>query len=257
MNPAGFLPSFKPPGIPTGFRSVLVAVVISGLGLSSLSGCSETISGSSVMVVVNYDYANFNRISTTRGCYTTVKQSNQFSVAVSINENLQSFLQVTEANGTLSIGLREGENYENAQLGATIMMPDLRAVTLTAGSRLSVQDSFVVSGDIDGTLSAGSAFDGTVACTNLLLILSEGSSTALKGEAHAMVLSFTGGSTANLLEFPVNRADITVNGGSTVAVAVRETLAVTAAGGSTVSYRGSPTITRSEVTGGSSLINIP
>jgi len=186
-----------------------------------------------------------------------VKESNQYSVAISINENLQSFLEVGVVNGTLSIGLREGENYSDAQLGATITMPDLRAVTLTAGSRLSVQDSFVVSSDIDGTLSAGSAFSGAVACTNLLLILADGSTASLRGEAHAMVLSFTGGSTGGLLDIPVNRADITLSGGSSAAVTVRETLAVTAAGGSTVSYQGDPVITRSEITGGSTLVHLP
>jgi hypothetical protein len=82
------------------------------------------------------------------------------------------------------------------------------------------------------------------------LDLSGGSRVSASGSGEDITIDASGGSGADLADFPVVNADIDASGGSQVTVNVSGTLNVDASGGSQISYSGNPTLGTIDTSGG-------
>ena len=83
------------------------------------------------------------------------------------------------------------------------------------------------------------------------LTLQNGSHVTVSGPGSDVTFNISGGSHANMGDFNVENADLTVSGGSHVTVNVGGRLDVEVSGGSHVRYRGDPQIGDVDISGGS------
>ena len=129
-------------------------------------------------------------------------------------------------------------------------MPVLRQIDLSMNSKGTIS-GFQSSEDFIANLALGSSLSGDIEAENLICDIASGSNIKLTGNADEMTLNGSGGSTAELSEFELTSAKITLTSGSKATVNVSESMEVDLSLGSNVTYIGDPAITRIEISGGS------
>jgi hypothetical protein len=205
-------------------------VRIVDVGTSSPRG----IRGSGHIVTTDYQLTGFSAIAVDSGFTVDASQSDVFSVAVTSDDNVVPYLQVTQQGQTLKIALQSG-SYTNTTLRATVSMPQLTGIDLNGGSRMT---------------AAG--FNEVEA---LDLSTNGGATLTLKGAGNSLTANGNGGSRFDLSAFPVTTATVEVNGGSTGIVNVNGgPLNVTASGGARLEYTGKPSGGTRAISGGASVV---
>ena len=212
-------------------KLTLVLFVLFGLAASGCGGLAS-LTGSGNVVTREEAITGFDMLDVSEGFQVDVRQGDNFSVVIRVDEDLLDDLQVVKEGSTLKIGLKPGGSYnlKNVTLEADVIMPELTGADLFSGSHLNGE---VEIGDVTFNLSAGSH-------------------VTLSGSAGNLMIDANGGSHVNLADLAVVDASVEANGGSHVTVNPSSTLNVVAKGGSHVTYLGSPTLGTIDTDGSSS-----
>jgi len=215
-----------------------------------LVGCGPIVTGSGNPETETFDFSDFTKIEAHNGFRVDLKESSDFNIEITVDDNLQEYLEVDEVGGTLRISLQRGRLYTSATLNAKITMPDINRLDLSGGSRADVT-GFNLSHDLSIELSGGSRVYGDISAEDVDLELSGGSRIELEGSADNLVADCSGGSQLELDSFPVGNADIEISGGGSGDIDVSGTLDLNLSGGSRVLYSGEPKIGDIDLSGGS------
>ena len=210
---------------------LFLAVIFSGaFGFINIFPFGSEITGSGDVVTRTFDYQGFTAIDTGNGFSLEVTQGDQYSITVSVDDNVVDRLKVSKSGDTLSIGLDPG-SYNNMNLVARINMPALNGIELSGGSN----------GDISGFTSTHD-FD---------VALSGGSWATIVGSAGDLAIDASGGSHFDFSEFTVDYVSVEMSGGSHGSVYVGGRLDADLSGGSHLDYYGSPELGDIETSSGS------
>ncbi len=171
---------------------------------------------------------------------------------IRIDDNLTDQLDATVTEGTLHLGLKPGSNVRNATMSAEITVRGLDHLS-TGGASQATLDSPVTGPSLQLVADGASTVIGPLRVDHLKASGSGASVLALSG--HAGDLDFSAAGTSRLLgsELTVANLNALLSGASQATVAVSDTLAATADGVSVLRYRGTPTITRRQTSGVSSI----
>jgi len=228
---------------------LLMAIVLAGCcGVPSFGG---TI-GSGRVVDKEYPLTGFDRVEASHAFQVQVSQAANYSVVVSADDNILPDVEVTLSGDTLRIGLRPGRNYARATLRARIALPSLRGVGLSGASQATIT-GFQSSSDLDLHLSGAASLRGDIRAGNLRAGLSGASRLTLAGSGQRLELNGSGGSNADLLNWPASDAVVHLSGGSRADVNVSGHLDAELSGGAHLEYAGKPTLGRVETSGGASI----
>jgi len=234
-------------------KSILVAVLTLLLvSLVMLMGCAGVVKGSGDPITEPYNLNDFTTIEAHNGFQVELTKSNDFSIEITIDDNLIEYLEVDKSGNTLRIRLQQNRLYISVALRAKITMPDLNRLDLSGGSQVHVT-GFNLSHDLSIELSGGSRATGDISADGVDLKLSGGSRIELAGSADNLVADGSGGSHLELGSFPVDNANIKISGGGGATVDVSGTLDLDLSGGSRVIYIGDPKIGDIDLSGGSTI----
>lgn len=212
---------------------LLIAVVFSSaFGFTSVFPFGRTRTGSGDMVTREFDYQGFTDIDVSHGFSVTVTEGDDYSVSVTVDDNVVDYLKVTRSGDTLSIGL-EPRSYDDVSLEARVTMPALNGVELSGGSWV----------DVSGFSSS----------QDFALDLSGGSHAVIVGSAGDLTVDASGGSSIDLSGFKVQDVRVEFSGGSSGSVYVGGVLDVDLSSGSRLVYYGDPELGDVETSGGSSI----
>ena len=199
---------------------LFLAVIFSGVfGFTDLFPFGSDIIGSGDIVSKTFDLQDFFAIDAGYGFSLAVTQGDEYSLAVSVDDNVLDRLDVRKDGDTLKIGLDPG-GYARMNLVARVTMPSLNSVEFSGGTR----------GEISGFTSTH----------DFEVVLSGGSWAIIEGSAGDLVIDASGGSTFNFSEFTVNDADVVLSGGSNGSVYVGGRLDADLSGGAHLDYYGDP-----------------
>ena len=207
-----------------------------------LSGCImglAGVQGSGDIVTLEQTLTGFTEIEAGHGCRLTVVPSNDYSVVVRIDDNLQEYLDIDVDGSTLRIGMDSFVNFRNRHFEVDVMMPYIDAVGLSGGAR-GIVDDFDLDHAFEVRLSGGSRLEGDFSATHLDVSTSGGARVDLTGSSGSASLSASGGSRIVLEEWETDDADVSMSGGSRSSVNATETLTGSVSGGASVSYVGTP-----------------
>ncbi len=223
-----------------------------------LVACDNGIDASGELSTVPYALSDFSGVTAENGCLLTLVADTAFSVEITTNENYVPYLDVFVRDESLTIRLDPNRSYDgNKVFRATVHMPQLRALVLSAGSHANLGSGFRSTLPLACVLSAGSSARGEIETGSLSAVLSAGSEIILTGSGTQGALVASSGSRADLGNFTLNSGSVAASGGSTVTVNVLGALNIDASGGSTVNYRGNPTLGSVNSSGGSTVKRIP
>ena len=124
-------------------------------------------------------------------------------------------------------------------------MPELQQLTLSMNSKGTIS-GFRSSEDFTLDLALGSRLSGDIEAGNMICTIGSGSNATL-------ILDASAGSTMDGAKLELTQASITLNSGSKAIVNAEESMSVDLRLGSSLTYIGDPTITKIEISGGSTM----
>ena len=257
----------------TAFRIALITVLLSAF---LVAGCSlpgvRFVTASGPVVTRDYNITDFTSVESGAVYEIELVPSSSYSIAVTSNENIFDYIQVTKSGSTLKLSLKSGISITGPlTLKARVAMPELWGLELSGASkatanafktahdfRLNVSGAGRVDFDLEtgrftADLSGAGRGQGKLKAADTDIRLSGAANLELEGSGANAVIDGSGAASAGLSQFNVRDARVTLSGGSHGSINVSGKLDVNLSGGSTLQYGGSPTMGRVDVSGGSTL----
>jgi hypothetical protein len=228
----------------------ILIIILSILAL--FIGCVGVINGSASTYTEEFTLSGFTGIDARNGFQLEIDRGETFSVEITVNTNIQKYLEVDVSGSKLTIKLESGRIYNKLTLEAKITMPSLVLLNLSGGSRATL-DGFSSSGNFTANITGGSRVSGNLVAADINANLSGGSQLNLSGSASILLATITGGSQLNLEGFPIGNVGINLDGGSRATINISGILDANLSGGSQLYYIGNPTLGEINMSGGSSI----
>lgn len=196
--------------------------------------------------------SNFSKIDANKGLIVTVEQSDQYSVEVEADENLQEHITTKVENGTLIITTDENIDDATAK-DIHVKMPSLTEIQTSSAATIETRGTYKgVGSSITVKTSSGSEANLDLEFDSINCETSSGSSLKVKGKALKLTTDSGQGSSIDAQNLLVNDIVSEASSGSSTDVHPIVSLDAKASSGSTISYRGSPTkVTKEASSGGS------
>ena len=196
----------------------------------------------------------FDKVEVSNAFTLDIRQGEDFSVIIRVDDNLLEHLEVVKQGSTLKIGLEPGRTYNirRATMEAEVIMPKLTGLELSGATQTTIS-GFESTERLDVDVSGASQLRGDIEAGDARFDVSGASRVILSGSAGDLTIDASGASTANLADFTVGDADVQASGASTVTVDVSGRLDAEASGASSVFYLGNPTLGNIDTSGASSV----
>ena len=218
--------------------SILTLVIlISGL----LIGCDNVLTGSGNLKTENFPFSDFTQVEVSSAFEVKITQSDSYSVAVTVDDNLVEYIDVSQEGITLKIGFKTITMRGPATLKATITMPLIHGLYILEASECNIS-GFSTTDDIDIKIRQAGKVTGDLKSGNVKLNLEEASSIQLDGSANDLIAEVNDASKMNLGNFAVKNAHLSLSDASTGTVKLDGRLDADLRGASNLFYVGEPTM---------------
>jgi Putative auto-transporter adhesin, head GIN domain len=212
--------------------------------------CTRQLAGSGNVVSRQIPVSSFSKVRVSNTFVVQLSIGNPPAATVRVDDNLVGHLDVGVSGDTLRIGLKEGISVTHATLQADVTAPSVSAIDASGASTVTPSDP-LASASFTLKLSGASSFDGSVDVTQGGVELSGASHAVLSGSATTMSVSASGASQLLAGDLSIGSLTIELSGASHGEVHVTGTISATASGASNLTYSGSPTFTKRDVSGAS------
>lgn len=172
---------------------------------------------------------------------------------VTMDDNLTDRVEAAVIGDQLRLGIKSGMSVRNATLSAEVTVGQLDRLDASGASQV-ILNSALTSPPLRLVVSGASAVTGPVTVGQVQATVSGIGALALSGQVQDLRFSAAGESQLPLADLTVRHLDATLSGASHATVTVTDTLAAQAAGASVLRYRGTPSVTRSQTSGMSSIV---
>jgi len=231
-------------------RTLFLLTVIA---LIALAGCGlQSERGSGNPVTREFDFTDFDQVNIENAFQGTITRGDTYRVSVTVDDNLEQYLQVEQAGGRVTIGFKEPVLLRDATLKYEITMPALTALNASGASNAILRD-FASSDAFAVEASGASRIEGTITTGDLTATASGASTISLAGQGGALRGNASGASTLDMEEFSAASANVDASGASTISVNTAGRLDASASGASNVRYIGDPQLGNISESGGSNV----
>lgn len=194
--------------------------------------------------------ADFKSIDVAYGIKLIVEQSNDNSITVEADENLQRLIVTKVENGVLKIEASEGYNSTETPK-VTVKLPIINGLTSSAGASIS-SNNVLITENINVKSSSGSDIHIEVEADAITLETTSGSEIEASGKALRLETASASGSHIEADKLMANEVIARSSSGSSTNVYPIISLNAKASSGSAINYHKVPkTITKEESSGGS------
>ncbi|MBI4658461.1 MAG: DUF2807 domain-containing protein [Verrucomicrobia bacterium] len=225
----------------------MTSLALAGCGVLGLS-----ITGSGQTVTKDYDVSGFSRIAVGNAFQVEIKQGPEHKVAVTVDDNLLEYLDVTTSGETLRIRMQPNLNVRNGTLKAAITLPDLTGLDLSGATHTTVS-GFSSDKPLEVEVSGASRLRGEIKSGDARYEVSGASNIDLQGSAGSLDVSASGASEANFEKCSSSNIVAHASGASHITVTANGNLEADASGASSVRYAGEPAKLRTNASGASSV----
>ena len=192
----------------------------------------------------------FTKIEVKQGIQLFVEQSNDKSIVVETDDNLQKIITTTVENGVLIIEADESFDATNGGPKVTVKLPTINGLEASSGSNIKSNNT-LISDNLQVKSSSGSTVDLNVEADVLTLESSSGSDLKANGKALKLETNASSGSKIDARNLLANEVDAQASSGSDTNVAPILNLKAKASSGSSINYYKVPkTINKTESSGG-------
>lgn len=194
------------------------------------------------VVVENRDLKGFSKIEVSGAFQIRIIKSNTYGVKVEADDELMRNI-ITEVSGdklVVKLLYKDKSSYTKTKvLNITVQTPSLTALTCSGAVEASSDDIFEAD---KFELKTSGASEVKLGINAKLLIskFSGASEVKLKGKVDTHALEMTGASELEALDLEASKYAIQSKGASDCKIFVKDELAVSGSGASSIKYKGSP-----------------
>lgn len=193
---------------------------------------------------------DFKKIEVSQGIKVIVEQTDNKSITVEADDNLQQHIITQIENGVLIIKSDEGFNATETPI-VKVKMPVTNGLNSSSGSEITSLGTLITE-NIDVESSSGSQIKIAVEADAIKIESTSGSSIEVGGKALKAATSSSSGSTIDAKNLMTNEVISQSSSGSNTSVYPIVKLEAKASSGSSISYHKIPkTISKEESSGGS------
>jgi hypothetical protein len=232
-------------------RSSIAAAAFGGVLLSGC-GIEPGTAASGNPTTIQYQFTGFTGVVAGAVFDVVIKAGASPSVAVTVDDDLVEYLDVTVSGDRLQIQLKPNHDTSRATMKAVVTLPELTSLELSGASSGRVE-GFRSPQAVDIRLSGASRLEGEIECGDLGLTLSGSSRADLKGSTGNLRLHASGASRAEIAQLLVKDANVEASGASHAAIHPSGTLHARASGASSVVYAGEPATVDAHTSGSASV----
>lgn len=154
-------------------RKIVSAVIGTAIAVITLTSCGPVLDGSGTPTTISYEHENFTSFSINGAAAVSIRQEgSDYSVSVTIDNNLQDKVDCRVSGSSLVVGLDQGYNYRNVTMSAEITIPAAvqpTAINMSQASRgtvlISNTGNFAVTMSGAAILNIGSDWTSTGSLT--------------------------------------------------------------------------------------------
>lgn len=236
---------------------IVLASVLTIIGGAILLGFWKPLGdviGSGTLASEIKDFTDFTIVEAGWGFEVEISQSDSYSINITADDNMFSYIDVSQTGDSLIIGLKWGYSYQNVRLKAEIKMPNLSELRFSGGTSGSIEE-FTSTHEFIVDLSGGSRLSGDFTTSGDAKFTISGGSRllGLAGVANNLTVNASGGSVLELSDFSVHDASVNLSGGSRATINLDGGLEGDLSGGSSLKYLGNPTRVDVSTSGGSTV----
>ena len=252
----------------------LAIILIFSAGLL-MTGCSRIgfVAGTGQVISKLYEYKGFSSIDVSSAFKFEIRQSSNYEVTVSTNEDVFPYLDVHQTGETLIIRLKPG-SFTDADMRVVITMPALNKLAISGASEGNVNgfasaNGFQLiesgasqlkiemeTGKIQVEISGASMLTGTLMAQDAEIHIHGASLCDLAGSSGFGNIEVSGASQLKAPELLIKDVNAKVSGSSHADIHITRTLNAEVSGASSLGYLGNPILSKINVTGDSKLIDI-
>lgn len=256
-------------------RAIIPVMLVAIMAAALLPGCNMGSLGK--IISADKDFTNFTTVDIEDEFDVKIVQSSSFKVTISADESFFDYITVSKTGDTLRIYLNPRHAFTDFTVGTKnlrveISMPALYGLRLSGATRATItgfksSDIFnldisgassldmnkIETGDAKLVISGASKISGDMKAANTIFEVSGASKVTLKGSGTNADLNVSNASNANLADFIIDTADVTLTEASQATVNVKERLDCVVNAASTLYFLGNPTTGNVQVSGASSI----
>jgi len=180
----------------------------------------------------------FDKIEVQQGINVEVSQTNNQSISVEVDDNIQKLVLTTIENGVLKIYAKESYNI-NQSPTVKVTLPAISALKASSGSKIESR-TVLSSTNLSVKSSSGSSIELDVEADNLTLESSSGSTINAVGKALKLDTSASSGSTIDADKLLANEVHSQTSSGSNSEVSAIVSLDAKASSGSSIRFLNNP-----------------
>jgi hypothetical protein len=211
-----------------------VALAAACLAAAGCGSSERTVTGSGNVVSRTVSVENFTRLEAQQTFQVHVSLGSAPRVVVHADDNVMPEVDVGVSGDTLHLKLKSDVSTRQATLRADVTTTDVEGISASGASQV----------------------EGLVKLDEATIELSGASRTVLTGSIEKLEIDASGASGVDSPKLTVGTLDIELSGASRAELTVTDSLSAALSGASALRYRGSPQVTKSDVSGGSSIIHL-
>lgn len=222
------------------------------LPLVLCSACTLTgITGNGKIAEENRSVQDFQRLRASGSFEIILQQGHESSLRLEADENLLPLIETYVNQGTLNLSTAQ-PILRAERLRVYLQATEWQKIELSGATEIS-SDGPLKGESLDLEASGAAEIEMEVYVKKLRAQLSGASEVDLKGKAETVSLQSSGAADWNAFDLETKRMSINCSGASELEVNVSEDLAIEASGASEIQYRGSPIISKSKMSGASTI----
>ena len=233
-------------------KKTIVKLALLSLTVILLTACQfNGVKGSGNVVTENRTVNTFTKIKVDKGLDVVLEQSDETSITVIADDNLQKHIKTTVENGVLTI-TSDINNYINVESKEIIVKaPHIESIDICCGVNFNAKNT-IKNNTIALKSSSGSSMNIAIETEKATCETSSGSNIKVYGKAIAMEAASSSGSTIDAEKLLSNDIIASASSGSIIEIYPLVSLNADASSGGVINYHNVPkNINKKSSSGGS------
>jgi hypothetical protein len=215
-------------GISAGYVSCIINAIIPIKGNGNLISSERTVSA-------------FEKIGSGGSAKVRFHKSQEYRVVVTVDSNLDEYVEIKTRNNTLTIGTHNGYSCSFTKWEVDVYCPVLTGVSISGSGSFESVDKITAS-KFDSSVSGSGKITGTVECDTLDANISGSGKINVTGNSKNSSIDISGSGNFNGNEFSANNASVHISGSGKATICVSDNLSAHISGSGEINFRGNPKV---------------
>lgn len=221
-------------------KKVILFAMIIGIFAISVSCAFNVITGNGSLVTSEKTVSTFEKIKVSSSAAVRFHASQEYRVVITVDENLNEYVEIEAENNVLSIGTKSG-SYSFTKFSVDVYCPVLTGVSMSGSGNFENTDKITVS-SFESAVSGSGKINVTVECESFSATISGSGRINSTGNSKDANIVISGSGQFNGNDFTINNATVRVSGSGNMNISVTDNLKANISGSGGITYRGEPKI---------------